>query len=66
MRLQINGDAAEYADALSLAELISVLEMPAERVAAMVNGQVIARDRREAHALSDGDTVELLTFAGGG
>ena len=66
MKLQVNGEPMQLPDGLCLEALIRRLEMPAERVAAMINGEVVPRDVRDQRRLVESDTVELLTFAGGG
>lgn len=67
-RLVINGEATSisFAAEATLAALVDVLEALPERVATMVNGEIVSRDRREEWVLAEGDQVELLTFAGGG
>ncbi len=66
MRITLNGESHEHGGDGSLPQLLQELGADRERVAVMVNGQVITRQKRPSYLLSDGDTVEVLTFAGGG
>lgn len=64
-KLTVNGKSGAFA-ARTLAELVAELSLQGRPVAALVNGEVITRGRHEAHLLQDGDTVELISMAGGG
>lgn len=66
MQLQINGQAQEFPDGTTVAQLLSLLAITAPRVAVEVNAQVIVRARHERTTLQPGDQVEIVTFVGGG
>ncbi len=66
MNLIVNGEAHELKGNETVDALIKEMGADAERIAVMVNDKVISRDVRSSTALSEGDKVELLTFAGGG
>ena len=66
MRLQINGDEKEFADALTLADLIAQLGMKADRVAVELNREIVARAQWADTSLGDGDKLEIVHFVGGG
>ena len=66
MKLTVNGEPYERDRQPSVLELLRELGAKPERTAVMVNGTVIASDRRASAKLEDGDEVELLVFAGGG
>jgi thiamine biosynthesis protein ThiS len=66
MRLQINGDEQEFADSLSLADLIAQLGMKADRVAVELNREIVSRTRWAETSLHDGDKLEIVHFVGGG
>ena len=65
MRLTINGEPREVADALTIAQLIVHLSL-AGRVAVEVNRESVPRARNEEHVLEEGDTLEIVHFVGGG
>ncbi len=66
MKLIINGEEKALPDHLTLAGLIEHLGLKADRVAAEVNRDLVARDRWSATALHEGDQLELVHFVGGG
>jgi sulfur carrier protein len=66
MQLRINGELKEVQDGLTIAALLTVLEIKAPRVAVEVNATVITRSQHATHALRAGDEIEIVTFVGGG
>ena len=66
MRLQINGDEKEFAEGLSLADLIAQLGMKADRVAVELNLEIVARGHWTETVLRNGDKLEIVHFVGGG
>jgi thiamine biosynthesis protein ThiS len=66
MRLQINGDEKQFADGLSLAELVAQLGMKADRVAVELNREIIPRGQWADVRLNEGDKLEIVHFVGGG
>jgi sulfur carrier protein len=66
MRLQINGDEKQFADVLTLADLIGHLGMKADRVAVELNREIVSRAQWAETSLHDGDKLEIVHFVGGG
>ena len=66
MKLILNGETIEYAGAVTLAALVCERGADPERVATMLNDEVVTRTARAATPLKTGDRVEMLSFAGGG
>jgi thiamine biosynthesis protein ThiS len=66
MKLILNGEEREFAEALSVSGLLETLQSSAGRVAVMVNGEVVKRDLRDGRNLRDGDRVEIIQMVGGG
>ena len=66
MRLKINGDDREFANVVTLADLIAQLAMKADRVAVELNRAIVPRANWAATALKDGDELEIVHFVGGG
>ena len=65
MRLSINGETKDI-QAATVAELVTVLELPSERVAIEHNGMIVRRADRVGVVLADGDRIEIVTLVGGG
>ena len=69
MKLQINGEERDLSDSLApftLATLVEVLGMKADRVAVELNRDIVPRDRWAETCLNDGDRLEVVHFVGGG
>lgn len=66
MELTVNGKKERFDGVGTAAELVGALGIRRERVAVMVNGDVVRRADLESAALKDGDTVEIITMVGGG
>lgn len=66
MQLLINGQSREIPDGITVASLLTLLEIKAPRVAVEVNAEVVVKARHGVTALKAGDQVEIVTFVGGG
>ncbi|HUW55012.1 MAG TPA: sulfur carrier protein ThiS [Planctomycetota bacterium] len=66
MKLQVNGEARELEDGLTLARFIAGLELGKVRVAVERNFDIVPRDQYVDTVLRDGDRLEIVTFVGGG
>jgi thiamine biosynthesis protein ThiS len=66
MKLVVNGEDRDYDGEASLAALVTSMDADPDRVAAVLNDEIVKKDERTAATLSEGDRVEILSFAGGG
>jgi sulfur carrier protein len=66
MRLSINGEDRDFDGALSIRDLLGQLELASQQVAVEVNLELIPRDQHERYELGEGDSLEIVTLAGGG
>jgi sulfur carrier protein len=69
MKLQINGEERNFGDStasFTLAALVEVLGMKADRVAVELNRDIVPRDRWAETQLNEGDKLEVVHFVGGG
>jgi sulfur carrier protein len=66
MKLQINGEEREFNGPLTLAALVEILGMKADRVAVELNRDIVPRDRWADTLLNEGDKLEIVHFVGGG
>ena len=66
MKLTVDGVEQEHDGEATLTALLTAVGADPERVAVMVNDEVIPKAKRAELRLREGDRVELLTFAGGG
>ena len=66
MKVFVNGDLKEFSSALTLGELIDLLELPAPRIAIELNREVVRRSDWGSTMLKDDDRIEIVHFVGGG
>ncbi len=66
MRIKLNGKSFNCPDGTTVCDLIQLHGFAPERVAAELNGALVRRTDFPQTGLSDGDTVELVHFVGGG
>jgi sulfur carrier protein len=66
MKVFVNGDENEFGSGISLAELITQLDLPAPRIAIELNREVVRRSDWGSTMLKDDDRIEIVHFVGGG
>jgi sulfur carrier protein len=66
MKLTVNGEAEEWADGITIAQLVAARLGSEKGVAAAVDGAVAPRSTWPASVLHEGQVVELLTAVQGG
>jgi len=66
LRIYVNGDSRELSAPISLAELITQLDLPAARIAVELNRAVVRRSEWSTTMLQDEDRIEIVHFVGGG
>jgi thiamine biosynthesis protein ThiS len=66
MTIRLNGEPHELAGPLSVAALLTALDIDARRVAVEHNLIVIKRTAYESTLVNEGDEVEIVNFVGGG
>ncbi len=66
MTLIVNGEAREFDDRLTVAELVDHLGFAGRPVAVEVNRALVRPSERPAVQLAEGDRIEIVTLVGGG
>ena len=69
LTLQVNGQPRSLeldTDTVQLAEVVSALELKADRVALELNGEIVRRAAWPETVVRDGDRLEIVHFVGGG
>ncbi len=66
MQLNVNGKPETINDPATVGDLLRRYDVPAIRVAVEVNRDLVPRTEFDQTPLKDGDTVEIVTFVGGG
>ena len=65
MKITLNGEPKELAEGLTLAQLLTQMELKGP-LAVEINGDLVEEDEFARRTLAGGDVVEVLRFVGGG
>lgn len=66
MRIFVNGEPREVAEALTVDGLVRELQLHGRRIAVERNGEIVPRSRHPNLPLADGDRLEIVVAVGGG
>jgi sulfur carrier protein len=64
--ITINGERRDFPQPLAFAELVQQLGLAGKRIAVERNGEIVPRSQFAAHAIADGDKLEIVVAVGGG
>lgn len=66
MQIQLNGKERDVRDGITVAELLTEMNIHPERVAVLVNQEIVKKPSYASAILQGGDAVEVLTVMAGG
>ncbi|MDQ0190318.1 sulfur carrier protein ThiS [Alicyclobacillus cycloheptanicus] len=66
MNIWVNGKERTVSEHITVAELITELELTHERIAVEHNRTILSRTEFSTVTLQDGDVLEIVRFVGGG
>ncbi|MDR2643956.1 MAG: sulfur carrier protein ThiS [Planctomycetaceae bacterium] len=66
MKLTVNGEQSEFADGITVFELLEQLNLLGQFVAVECNYSIVPYKTFKTVNLHDGDKIELVTLVGGG
>ena len=66
MEITVNGKQHQIEPEMTIVKLLEELELDSSRIAVEHNLIVVSRDAFEKTTLSDGDSLEIVQFVGGG
>jgi len=66
MTVTVNDEPRELAAGATVADLVATLGLGPRRIAVEVNRAIVTRATSAETVLSDGDTIEIIHFVGGG
>ncbi len=66
MLISLNGEKKTVPDNLTVIELLEHLKIQPQRVAVELNLDIVKKDKYAAIAIKDGDSLEVVSFMGGG
>jgi sulfur carrier protein len=66
VKIVVNGEPREIADAVNVGELVAKLALPAPATLVEHNGLALRRSEWVTRTIADGDRVELIRIVAGG
>ena len=66
MKFELNGEARESTDPLSVFELLERQGLQGRRVAVAINAEVVPKSRFREVEIAEGDRIEVIQAVGGG
>lgn len=66
MQVQINGEAKDLPEQITVADLLVLLDIAGRRVAVELNQEIVPKSQHPTTALKAGDKVEVVHAIGGG
>ena len=66
MRLTVNGEELDFSNGNTVRQLLEQLHLSGRPVAVERNGQIVPHTTFDQTELTEGDTLEVVTFVGGG
>ena len=66
LHIVVNGEPRRVPGPATISDLLRHLELDPRTVVVELNRQIVRRPRLNETALSEGDTIELVHFVGGG
>ena len=66
MHIQVNGEPRTLAAGVTVAGLLTELDIRPDRVAVEVNLNILDRSEFDRRGLQEGDRIEIISFIGGG
>ncbi len=66
LEIKINGEARQFPEALTVAELIALLGYTGKRIAVERNGEIVPKSQHGSTQLASGDALEIVVAVGGG
>ncbi len=66
IQVHVNGKEREVQPGLSVHQLVESFDLNPQLIVVELNREILSRDQFEDVQVSEGDTVELVHFVGGG
>ena len=66
LHIVVNGEPRRVPGPATISDLLRQLDLDPRTVVVELNRQIVRRPRLKETALSEGDTIELVHFVGGG
>ncbi|MFR9145252.1 MAG: sulfur carrier protein ThiS [Mediterraneibacter sp.] len=64
--IRVNGTEEAYSEEMTVMEYVSAKGYRTNRIAVERNGQIVPKNAYESTVIKDGDSLEVVSFVGGG
>lgn len=64
--MKVNGKEMNLKDGITIDELLSEIKFNKERVVVEVDGIIVSKDDFKSFKLTENNTIEVVSFVGGG
>ncbi len=64
--MKINGRKMNFSKSITIANLLLNLNISIEKVVVEVDGEIISRDEFNSFILNENNSIEVISFVGGG
>ena len=64
--IKINGEEKELSSEIILEKLLEINKFDTSRIAVIVNDDIVPKDIYKEKIIKDGDSIEVVSFVGGG
>ncbi|MDD5795106.1 sulfur carrier protein ThiS [Clostridium sp. HCP1S3_B4] len=64
--IKINGEEKELSSEIILEKLLEINKFDTSRIAVIVNDDIVPKDIYKEKVIKDGDSIEVVSFVGGG
>ncbi|MCF6159357.1 MAG: sulfur carrier protein ThiS [wastewater metagenome] len=64
--MTLNGEIKECAEGITVENLLDLCKLDKNRIAVELNAQILSRKEFSTQVLKEEDTLEVVTFVGGG
>ncbi len=64
--MKVNGKEMNLKDGITIDELLSEIKFNKERVVVEVDGVIVSKDDFKSFKLTENNTIEVVSFVGGG
>lgn len=64
--IRVNGEKEEYASVMTVMEYVTAKGYRTNRIAVERNGEIVPKNAYDNTVIQDGDSLEVVSFVGGG
>ncbi len=64
--MKVNGKEMNLDDGITIDELLSKIKINKDRVVVEVDGEIVLKDEFSSFKLKENNTIEVVSFVGGG